>query len=157
MRRRLRRAIYNRKSIYEGLDQAFNSLDARGEPSLYCKSGRRRMAPSKRTFRRWRLFGRNNGPSGTSKSTRGHQCGEDRYDRRLQGRSANSVDRLTRSLADFARIVELFDANNVSFVSITQQFSTTTSMGRLIAGEKGTSSEMDATVVQSSESVLSAR
>ena len=39
------------------------------------------------------------------------------------------VDRLTRSLADFARIVELFDANDVSFVSITQQFNTTTSMG----------------------------
>ena len=41
------------------------------------------------------------------------------------------VDRLTRSLADFTRIVELFDANDVSFVSITQQFNTTTSMGRL--------------------------
>ncbi len=43
----------------------------------------------------------------------------------------HKVDRLTRSLADFTRIVELFDANDVSFVSITQQFNTTTSMGRL--------------------------
>ena len=41
------------------------------------------------------------------------------------------VDRLTRSLADFAKVVELFDARGVSFVSITQQFNTTTSMGRL--------------------------
>jgi site-specific DNA recombinase len=41
------------------------------------------------------------------------------------------VDRLTRSLADFAKLVELFDAHNVSFVSVTQQFNTTTSMGRL--------------------------
>ena len=41
------------------------------------------------------------------------------------------VDRLTRSLADFAKLVELFDQHNVSFVSVTQQFNTTTSMGRL--------------------------
>jgi site-specific DNA recombinase len=41
------------------------------------------------------------------------------------------VDRLTRSLADFAKLVELFDAHSVSFVSVTQQFNTTTSMGRL--------------------------
>jgi len=43
----------------------------------------------------------------------------------------NKVDRLTRSLADFAKLVELFDAHGVSFVSVTQQFNTTTSMGRL--------------------------
>ncbi len=42
------------------------------------------------------------------------------------------VDRLTRSLADFAKLVELFDAHNVSFASVTQQFNTTTSIGRLI-------------------------
>jgi DNA invertase Pin-like site-specific DNA recombinase len=45
------------------------------------------------------------------------------------------VDRLTRSLADFAKLVELFDAQGVSFVSVTQQFNTTTSMGRLTLNE----------------------
>jgi DNA invertase Pin-like site-specific DNA recombinase len=52
--------------------------------------------------------------------------------RRLDGQACIAeVDRLTRSLADFAKLVELFDAHNVSFVSVTQSFNTTTSMGRL--------------------------
>ena len=49
----------------------------------------------------------------------------------LSGVVVYKVDRLTRSLADFARLVEIFDAQNVSFVSVTQQFNTTSSMGRL--------------------------
>ena len=52
-------------------------------------------------------------------------------DRRIDIVMVYKVDRLTRSLADFAKLVELFDAHGVSFVSVTQQFNTTTSMGRL--------------------------
>src|SRR5262249_52364169 len=52
-------------------------------------------------------------------------------DRRIDVVVVYKVDRLTRSLADFAKLVELFDAHGVSFVSVTQQFNTTTSMGRL--------------------------
>src|SRR5467141_295378 len=63
------------------------------------------------------------------KSHRGRSSKSDwRFDR---GLVVYKVDRLTRSLADFAKLVELFDAHGVSFVSVTQQFNTTTSMGRL--------------------------
>ncbi len=56
---------------------------------------------------------------------------DDVRDRRIDVVVVYKVDRLTRSLADFAKLVELFDAHGVSFVSVTQQFNTTTSMGRL--------------------------
>jgi len=56
---------------------------------------------------------------------------DDVRSRKIDVIAAYKVDRLTRSLAHFAKLVELFDAHAVSFVSVTQQFSTTTSMGRL--------------------------
>src|SRR5208337_2898912 len=71
-----------------------------------------------------RLFRRDHGAPGAQASSRRHRRASDRRRRRL-------VDRLTRSLSDFAKIVEVFDAPGVSFVSITQAFNTTTSMGRL--------------------------
>lgn len=124
---RKRCAIYTRKSTEEGLDQAFNTLDAQREA---CEA--------------YIL----------SQAGEGWECLPDRYDDGgwsggnmdrpalkvlladiVRGRVdivvVYKVDRLTRSLMDFSRIVETFDANNASFVSVTQAFNTTNSMGRL--------------------------
>ena len=125
--RKVRCAIYTRKSSEEGLEMEFNSLDAQREAALSYIASQKHEG--------WILVG-------------------DRYDdggfsaARWNGRRSNGccamsravvidvivvykVDRLSRSLIDFARIVEVLDKHNVSFVSITQQFNTTTSMGRL--------------------------
>src|SRR3989440_830008 len=125
--RPVRCAIYTRVSTEHGLDQEFNSLDAQYDAaSAYIKS----QAHAGWTMIRSRYD--DGGYSGGS---------TDRPDlqRLLDGIRARKidvivvykVDRLTRSLADFAKLVELFDAHGVSFVSVTQQFNTTTSMGRL--------------------------
>jgi DNA invertase Pin-like site-specific DNA recombinase len=127
VKKRLRCAIYTRKSTEHNLDLEFNSLDAQREAcEAYIKS---------QSHEGWRLVG-------------------DRYDdgafsgasldrpalRRLLAQVrvrqidvivVYKVDRLTRSLADFAKLVELFDQHSVSFVSVTQHFNTTSSMGRL--------------------------
>src|SRR6516164_9769048 len=123
----LRCAIYTRKSTEEGLDQDFNSLDAQRESAeAFIKS----------------------------QAAEGWTCLPERYDdggftggnmerpalkRLLADVEAGrvdivvtyKVDRLSRSLLDFARIMAVFDARDVSFVSVTQQFNTTSSMGRL--------------------------
>jgi DNA invertase Pin-like site-specific DNA recombinase len=123
----LRCAIYTRKSSEEGLDQAFNSLHAQREAcEAYILS---------QAGEGWTLVK-------TAYDDGGFSGGN--IDRpalkRLLADIANravdvvvvyKVDRLTRSLADFAKIVEIFDASDASFVSITQAFNTTTSMGRL--------------------------
>ena len=124
----VRCAIYTRKSSDEGLDQEFNSLDAQRE------SGEAYIL---------------------AQQHEGWQCLPDHYDdggfsggnmerpavqRLLADIKAGrvdcvvvyKVDRLSRSLLDFARILETFEEHNVSFVSVTQQFNTATSMGRLI-------------------------
>ncbi|MBN2293908.1 MAG: recombinase family protein, partial [Pirellulales bacterium] len=124
----VRCAIYTRKSTEEGLDQEFNTLDAQRE------SGEAYIA---------------------SQRHEGWECVADHYDdggftggnmdrpalRRLMADIeagkidcvvVYKVDRLSRSLLDFARIMETFDKHNVSFVSVTQQFNTSTSMGRLV-------------------------
>jgi site-specific DNA recombinase len=124
----VRCAIYTRKSTEEGLDQEFNSLDAQRE------SGEAYIA---------------------SQRGSGWECVPDHYDdggftggnmdrpalRRLMADIeagkvdcvvVYKVDRLSRSLLDFARIMETFEKHRVSFVSVTQQFNTTTSMGRLV-------------------------
>ncbi len=124
----VRCAIYTRKSTEEGLDQQFNSLDAQRE------SGEAYIASQRRE---------------------GWQCLPERYDdggftggnmerpalKRLLDDVAGGrvdcvvvykVDRLSRSLLDFARIIEVFEKHRVSFVSVTQQFNTATSMGRLV-------------------------
>jgi site-specific DNA recombinase len=127
---RLRCAVYTRKSSEEGLEQAFNSLDAQREAGLdYIRSQRHQG---------WVAV---HGPS-SGYDDGGYSGGStDRpaLQRLLADIAAGridvvvvyKVDRLSRSLADFARLMQDFDARGVSFVSVTQQFNTTTSMGRL--------------------------
>ncbi len=123
----VRCAIYTRKSHEEGLEQDFNSLDAQREsceayilsqkqagwialPALYDDGG-----ISGATLERPAL----------------QRLLDDIRDRKVDVVLTYKVDRLSRSLTDFAKIVDVFDANGVSFVSVTQQFNTTSSMGRL--------------------------
>ncbi len=120
-------AIYTRKSSEEGLEQSFNSLDAQREacrafilsqkhegwialPDVYDDGG---------------LSG------GTMERPALKRLLADVQARNIQTVVVYKVDRLTRSLADFAKIIEIFDSHGVSFVSVTQQFNTTSSMGRL--------------------------
>jgi site-specific DNA recombinase len=123
----VRCAIYTRVSTEHGLDQEFNSLDAQYEAaSAYIKS----QAHAGWTLIRSRYD--DGGYSGGSTDRPDLQrLLEDIRARRIDVIVVYKVDRLTRSLADFAKLVELFDAHGVSFVSVTQQFNTTTSMGRL--------------------------
>jgi len=123
----IRCAIYTRKSSDEGLDQEFNSLDAQREASeAYVKS---------QTHEGWLLLPNHYDDGGYS----GGSLDRPAIQHLLADIAANKVDvvvvykidRLTRSLADFARMVELFDKHDVSFVSVTQSFNTTSSMGRL--------------------------
>src|ERR1700682_5493468 len=120
-------AIYTRVSTDHGLDQEFNSLDAQYDAaSAYIKS----QAHAGWTLIRSRYD--DGGYSGGSTDRPDLQrLLDDIRARKLDVIVVYKVDRLTRSLADFAKLVELFDAHGVSFVSVTQQFNTTTSMGRL--------------------------
>src|SRR6202165_2250499 len=122
-----RRAIYTRVSTDQGLEQDFNSLDAQYEASqAYIRS---------QAHAGWTLLRAKYDDGGFS----GGHTDRPALQRLLEDvRSGEidvivvyKVDRLTRSLADFAKLVELFDKHTVSFVSVTQQFNTTTSMGRL--------------------------
>jgi len=123
----LRCAIYTRVSTDAGLEQDFNSLDAQREASeAYIKS---------QAHEGWRLVRTgydDGGFSGGSLERPALQrlLGDVRLGH-VDIIVVYKVDRLTRSLADFAKLVELFDAHNVSFVSVTQSFNTTSSMGRL--------------------------
>jgi site-specific DNA recombinase len=123
----VRCAIYTRVSTEHGLDQDFNSLDAQYEAaSAYIKS----QAHAGWTLIRSRYD--DGGYSGGSTDRPDLQkLLDDIRSRKIDVIVVYKVDRLTRSLADFAKLVELFDAHGVSFVSVTQQFNTTTSMGRL--------------------------
>jgi site-specific DNA recombinase len=125
--RPVRCAIYTRVSTEYGLDQEFNSLDAQYDAaSAYIKS----QAHAGWTLIRSRYD--DGGYSGGSTDRPDLQrLLDDIRSRKLDVIVVYKVDRLTRSLADFAKLVELFDAHGVSFVSVTQQFNTTTSMGRL--------------------------
>jgi DNA invertase Pin-like site-specific DNA recombinase len=123
----LRCAVYTRVSTDAGLEQDFNSLDAQREAcEAYIKS---------QTHEGWRHINTrfdDGGFSGGNMERPALQAllAEIR-ERRFDIVVVYKVDRLTRSLADFAKLVELFDAHGVSFVSVTQSFNTTTSMGRL--------------------------
>jgi site-specific DNA recombinase len=123
----IRCAIYTRKSSEEGLDQSFNSLEAQREA---CESY---IASQKHEL--WRGITTHyddGGYSGGSMERPAlHQLLADIDAGKVDTVVVYKVDRLTRSLADFAKIIERFDAGQVSFVSVTQQFNTTTSMGRL--------------------------
>jgi len=123
----VRCAIYTRVSTDQGLDQEFNSLDAQYDASsAYIKS----QAHAGWTMIKARYD--DGGYSGGSTDRPDLQrLLDDILARKIDVVVVYKVDRLTRSLADFARLVELFDAHGVSFVSVTQQFNTTTSMGRL--------------------------
>jgi site-specific DNA recombinase len=125
--RSLRCAVYTRKSTEHGLDQEFNSLDAQREAcEAYIKS---------QASLGWKLLhehyddaaysGGNLERPALKRLLREIQLG------RIDVVVVYKIDRLTRSLADFAKLVETFDAHSVSFVAVTQQFNTTTSMGRL--------------------------
>ncbi|WP_394728891.1 recombinase family protein [Altererythrobacter sp. GH1-8] len=123
----IRCAIYTRKSSEEGLEQDFNSLDAQREAcAAYVLS---------QASEGWKLLPDvydDGGLSGGSLERPALQrLLEDVKDGRVDIIVVYKVDRLTRSLLDFARLVEAFDAAEVSFVSVTQSFNTTTSMGRL--------------------------
>jgi site-specific DNA recombinase len=125
--RKLRCAIYTRKSSEEGLEMQFNSLDAQREAALaYIESQKHEG---------WLLVPDHyddGGFSGGSMERPGLQrLLRDVEAGRIDVVVVYEVDRLSRALGDFARIVELFERHNVSFVSVTQQFNTTTSMGRL--------------------------
>jgi site-specific DNA recombinase len=123
----VRCAIYTRVSTDHGLDQEFNSLDAQYDAaSAYIKS----QAHAGWTQIRSRYD--DGGYSGASTDRPDLQrLLDDIRGRKIDVIVVYKVDRLTRSLADFAKLVELFDAHGASFVSVTQQFNTTTSMGRL--------------------------
>jgi site-specific DNA recombinase len=125
--KRLRCAIYTRKSTEEGLEQAFNSLDAQREAcAAYILSQRHEG---------WSLlpdFYDDGGFTGGNMDRPGlKQLLADVRGGKVDVVVVYKVDRLTRSLADFAKIVDVLDAGGASFVSVTQAFNTTSSMGRL--------------------------
>jgi site-specific DNA recombinase len=125
--RKTRCAVYTRKSSEEGLEQEFNSLDAQREAcEAYIASQRAEG---------WVLVPDRYDDGGVSGATL-----ERPALKRLLGDIERGlvdvvvvykIDRLSRSLMDFAKLVDVFDANEVTFVSVTQSFNTTTSMGRL--------------------------
>src|ERR1700680_4971427 len=123
----VRCAIYTRVSTDQGLEQDFNSLDAQYEASqAYIRS----QAHACWTLLRAKYD--DGGFSGAHTDRPALQrLLEDVRSGKIDVIVVYKVDRLTRSLADFAKLVELFDKHTVSFVSVTQQFNTTTSMGRL--------------------------
>jgi site-specific DNA recombinase len=120
-------AIYTRKSSEEGLEQDFNSLHAQREScDAYIKSQRHEGWTPLPT-----LYDDGGYSGGSTDRPALKRLLADIQSHLIDVVVVYKVDRLTRSLADFAKIVEIFDAAGVSFVSVTQQFNTTTSMGRL--------------------------
>jgi DNA invertase Pin-like site-specific DNA recombinase len=120
-------AVYTRKSSEEGLEQDFNSLHAQRESSeAYINSQKHEgwvLLPA--------VYDDGGYSGGSMERPALKRLLDDIRSGAIDVVVVYKVDRLTRSLADFAKIVELFDAAKVSFVSVTQQFNTTTSMGRL--------------------------
>jgi site-specific DNA recombinase len=125
--KRLRCAIYTRKSSDEGLEQAFNSLDAQREACAAFVLSQKHEGWSVLPT----LYDDGGYSGGTLDRPALQRLLTDIADAKVDLVVVYKIDRLTRSLFDFAKIVEAFDARGVSFVSITQQFNTTTSMGRL--------------------------
>jgi DNA invertase Pin-like site-specific DNA recombinase len=125
--RKLRCAVYTRKSSEEGLDQEFNSLDAQRDA---CEA----YIASQKAEGWWLLRDRydDGGISGaTLERPALKRLMADIEAGRVDIVVVYKIDRLSRALMDFAKLVEVFDRNNVTFVSVTQSFNTTTSMGRL--------------------------
>lgn len=125
--RTLRCAVYTRKSTEHGLDQEFNSLDAQREAcEAYIKS---------QASQGWKALAQHYDDPAYSGGNLDRPALKlllaDIEAGRVDVVVVYKIDRLTRSLADFAKLVEAFDARSISFVAVTQQFNTTTSMGRL--------------------------
>src|SRR5665213_541963 len=125
--RPVRCAIYTRVSTDAGLEQDFNSLDAQRDASeAYIRS---------QAHAAWTLIRNQYNDGGYSGGSTDRPALQrllaDIRAKKVDVIVVYKVDRLTRSLANFAKLVELFDSHGVSFVSVTQQFNTTTSMGRL--------------------------
>jgi site-specific DNA recombinase len=124
---RVRCAIYTRKSSEEGLEQEFNSLQAQREACEAFIASQRHEG--------WMCLPKAYDDGGFSGATTDRPALQrllaDITVGRVDTIVVYKIDRLTRSLADFAKIVEVLDARGASFVSVTQQFNTTTSMGRL--------------------------
>src|SRR3954453_20708935 len=126
-RKALRCAIYTRVSTDQGLEQEFNSLDSQRESAeAYVKS---------QAHEGWRclpaLYDDGGFSGGSLERPALQRLLSDIRAKQVDVVVVYKVDRLTRSLADFAKLVELFDQHGVSFVSVTQAFNTTNSMGRL--------------------------
>ena len=124
---KIRCAIYTRKSTEEGLDQEFNSLDAQFEACASYVASQRHEG--------WKLLPQRYDDGGISGGTLERpglqQLLADIEAGRVDMVVIYKIDRLTRSLADFAKLVERMEAANCSFVSVTQSFNTSSSMGRL--------------------------
>ena len=128
LKRRLRCAVYTRKSTDEGLDQEYNSIDAQRDAGHAYIASQRAEG--------W--IGVNDDYDDPAYS--GGNMDRPALKRLMSDIEAGKIDvvviykidRLTRSLADFSKMVEVFERQGVSFVSVTQQFNTTTSMGRLM-------------------------
>jgi site-specific DNA recombinase len=120
-------AVYTRKSTDEGLDQEYNSLEAQRDAGLAYVASQRHEG--------WMALddGYDDGgySGGNLERPALRRLLADIEAQRIDIVVVYKIDRLTRSLADFAKLVEVFDRTGVSFVSVTQQFNTTTSMGRL--------------------------
>ena len=123
----IRCAIYTRKSSEEGLEQSFNSLEAQREAS--------RAYILSQKHEGWTELKEHYDDGGFSGGTMERPALKrlltDIQSGKVQTVVVYKVDRLTRSLTDFAKIIDIFDSHKVSFVSVTQHFNTTSSMGRL--------------------------
>jgi len=123
----IRCAIYTRKSTEEGLDQDFNSLQAQREAAEAYIHSQKEVG--------WKLLPEHYNDGGFSGATLDRPALQRLLDevdaRRVDCIVVYKVDRLSRSLLDFARLIDRFDQHSVTFVSVTQQFNTTSSLGRL--------------------------
>jgi site-specific DNA recombinase len=120
-------AIYTRKSSEEGLEQEFNSLDAQREAAAAYIASQKHEG--------WTAIDDHFDDGGFSGGSMERPALKrllaDVQEGKIDIIVVYKIDRLTRSLSDFSRLIELFDRHNVTFVAVTQQFNTTTSMGRL--------------------------
>src|SRR5580658_2566435 len=124
---RVRCAIYTRKSTEEGLEQQFNSLDAQREAAVAYIQSQKHLGWTVIETR----FDDGGFSGGNMERPALQQLLEQIEARQVDCVLVYKVDRLSRSLLDFARLMDRFDQRSVSFVSVTQQFNTTTSLGRL--------------------------
>jgi site-specific DNA recombinase len=129
LKRRMRCAVYTRKSTEEGLDQEYNSIDAQRDAGhAYIASQRAEgWIPVADDYDDPAFSGGNMERPALRRMMADIEAGK------IDVVVIYKIDRLTRSLADFSKMVEVFERYGVSFVSVTQQFNTTTSMGRLDA------------------------